>query len=474
MPERNRTQRIVSQQEAKMMTRLARLLPTPQHGQEAYILHNSLPLTSLFTNEARLGWPRYIEDNLRGVIQVDESDFLTRGSIAWAPGSIPIFRWSPPSEEHPNGRAIFNTGGEYTFGLPVWDRRHVDSTRNWLRRVYSHVPESRIFIDAYTNSSTEEEMNSVLNANFPRLHSTPYDDRIRNLYSTSLDGVVVRDSGWHLPLESTSDQGHIIPAWGVEYDGLIGLGIVEGDLRWTEAYVGDIGGYRDDMGNIDMRRVDYRRQKVDDKVRILRDLRIPMVVLPHYALSVIGTGPNAWMMSDIALCHCHAISRILIHPRFDDDSWDFESRAMHIAMESFHPLGPNFGLRALRAWSSVVIERTEINLETQLESLETEDDDAPVSLLHGQYVRDRIRTHGYDQYSVAADYGLDPERIPGLRMTAENATLGTQSVEAPIPFGYGCSMLPEFDYVMTAGLAAGILHQRFADLNAEMYNNSGR
>lgn len=470
MPERNRSENILSQEEAKMYHRLARILPPPILGQPMASLLTTIPLTSVFSNEPANSWKDYIQNNLRDVIQLDDSDFVPRGTIAWPAGSIPIFQWSEPTAENPRSEPIFNCGGPYTRGRTVWSKRNNDRNTNWLRRAYRNVPEAEIFFDAMTKSSTQEEMNSILNANFHRMQSTPFDDRVRNLYSTSIDVVMTLDSGWDTPLEHTGSHGNIVPIWGSEYDGLTGAGMVEGELRFTEAYVGEL--LRDDSGNIDAERVSYRMQKIDDKIRVYRDLGLPMVVLPHPALTVIGTGPNAYMMSDIAFSHCHAVSMMLRHPRYNDETWDHYNRAMDLATRSFQPGGPNYTLASLRMQSSVTIEEIRINLDTFLESLDLEDYNAPISLLHGEYVRDRFNTHGYNQYTIANDMGLDPHSLPGLRMTAEHSTLGVAFVDVPTPIGYGCSMHHEYDYVMMAGVAAAILHHRFSLMQNHMFGNS--
>jgi hypothetical protein len=466
MPERHRTEKLLSEQEAKMIRSLARILPAPMLGQPRYSLFPTIPLTSLFSNEPGNSWYSYVQNNLRDVIRLDDSDFVPNDTIRWPAGSRPPFRWSEPSEKYPIGTAIFNIGGDYTKGRTVWSKRDNRVNTDWLRNVYRGVQEAEIFFEAMTNSSSEEEMNGILNANYPRFQLTPFDERVRNLYSTSIDAVVAYDSGWDMPLESTASHGTIVPLYGCEYDGMTGAGIVEGELRWTEALVGDI--HRDDRGHIDLDSVEYRIQKIDDKIRIARDIGNPMVVLFHTALTVVGVGPQAFMLGYIAWAHCHAVSMMLRHPRYHDETWSSYNRAIYLAEQSFQPEGPQLSFAALRSQSSVVLEEIRMNIDDFLESFDLENDNTPSFLLHGEFLRDRFNLHGYNLHTVINDMGLEPHNYPGLRMTAEHPTLGEASIEIPIPIGYGCTMHHEYDYVMVAGMAANALHYEFSSRQREM------
>ena len=82
MPERHRTEKLLSEQEAKMIRSLARILPAPMLGQPRYSLFPTIPLTSLFSNEPGNSWYSYVQNNLRDVIRLDDSDFVPNDMLS--------------------------------------------------------------------------------------------------------------------------------------------------------------------------------------------------------------------------------------------------------------------------------------------------------------------------------------------------------------------------------------------------------
>ena len=90
-----------------------------------------------------------------------------------------------------------------------------------------------------------------------------------------------------------------------------------------------------------------------------------------------------------------------------------------------------------------------------------EPDDVPSYLLHGEYVQDRMERLGWGPEDTLADLGFESNMLPGLKLTVEHNELGDESIEVPTPLGFGCSIHPEMDFLMTAGLASEGLLERF-------------
>ena len=449
IPVRDRTKGLKSLAEAKIARRLNETLAHIPGLTKMTLLTNQ-SLTSLVSNE-RGGWAGYAKRELHDLWGLNHSHHTPVDEPFWPSTNSPPFGWSSPKPGYPTGQAIFTIGGPYTKNYSLWSKRHNKTNTEWVRRRYLGDPAIEYFLSAL-ESEDEGEMNRMLESCYPRTRTSSYKRRLQWTYSTEIDFLVVEDPEWTTPLTSVSDTGRMDPLHCGEYCGLIGCCIVNGELKFSRLYVGD--SFRFDDGTIDDDAVAGRLQKFRDELAITRDLRIPMVILPHYAIITVGSGPQSYMLSDIAFFHCHAIARHIRKARYADSTWDQTQRSHDIAAMSLH--GHLF--TTLRgSCVSVTLERIEMELPDDM----TDDSNIPTNMLHGEYVRDRMATHGYTLDDHLEDLGLSRDRVPGLRLTAQHQEHGTESVDMAIPVGFGCSIHQELDHLMLAGHASAVLLERF-------------
>ena len=277
---------------------------------------------------------------MASVLQLQPSDHEPQNEVVWQSSNVAPFRFEKRFG-FPNGRAVWAIGGPHTLGRPLWTKHrephYGELNTAWARQRYSGDPAADPFFNAFINCENEQDMSAALNAAYPRVQSSNYDRTLRYLYSTTIDILAVEDYAWDVRFCDTGPRGKMNPHWGTEYDGITGAGLYDGNIRSSRIWIGDHESIRFDDGALDVKAVEQRPEKIQQKVTVLADVQLPMTVLPTTHSPCIGDIPMAlircmstWQPT-LRCIHLNSSCNYLRHPRYDDASWTEAQRYRHVA-----------------------------------------------------------------------------------------------------------------------------------------------
>ncbi len=453
MPSRDRKENIISKQEAFLLrssqAMVSQIPKFTRYGQPEpnFQVFSNLPVSALVKD-----WDNYARDKVPGLWGVTESELLPSQIVVWNGKHEPLFQWKKVDDREV---AIWRFG--YYRGDPIYQTKdsRAQNVNHWRKERWFDRSARPLF-DALDNAQSEDEFHSLLNRYYPRVESSLYEERLGKIFSSSLDMVVARDTA---NLATSPEDSQISPHCAWEYDGITGATVVNGEIRWSEHYVGEDFGYRDNRGAVNRDMVENRLQKLNDKIRILDDLCIPSTVLSYDSLIwvPIPNNPRGMLAADISLYHLINVGHLMRDdwPELPSNVRDKNSVTELLATKSFG--GTQYStLKSQSILDCVKIERVDdIAFDENVG-----EDDSTGWIIHREVTEERRKRLGFDSIGALEELGVDPSNMSGIQISTEHPRInGPRVVRIPLwpTLFSGSITYPEYDHLMLAGAASDIL-----------------